>query len=318
MISIVLSCLSIVSIISLTTITLGYYTYRKIVNRRKRTLNKEINYLIENNVIEEGYYESLEKEEFSLKTKDNLTLKGLLIKTEEKSIGTIIFSHGISCTHGIMIKHVDFFLKNKFDVVLFDQRRHGNSDGGFSSYGYYEKEDLSLFVSYVKNITREDKYIGIIGESMGASTAIQMLDINNSVDFIIAESAFSDLEKLLKIYLEEKYRIPYFIFGRLASFFAYIKHGFSFKDIKPIDIVKNTDTPILFIHGTEDQTTPYTMSIEMSEASKNGRLHLIEGLGHKINCNVKNSRTDYERVITEFIDDVINSRGFQVFEKDAI
>lgn len=190
MVNIILSFLMLVTIISSIIIFLGYYTYLKIVKKSKRTLREEINYLIKNNVIKEGYYESLNKEEFIVQTKDKLSLKGILIKTNEASLGTIIFSHGISCTHGMMIKHVDLFLKNKFNVVLFDQRRHGNSEGKFSSYGYYEKEDLSLFVNYVKNEFREDKFIGVIGESMGASTALQMLEINNSVDFIISESAF--------------------------------------------------------------------------------------------------------------------------------
>lgn len=306
MVNIILSFLMLVTIISSIIIFLGYYTYLKIVKKSKRTLREEINYLIKNNVIKEGYYESLNKEEFIVQTKDKLSLKGILIKTNEASRGTIIFSHGISCTHGMMIKHVDLFLKNKFNVVLFDQRRHGNSEGKFSSYGYYEKEDLSLFVNYVKNEFKEDKFIGVIGESMGASTALQMLGINNSVDFIIAESAFSDLEKVLKINLKEKYKVPYFIFGKLASLFSYLKHGFAFKDIKPIEVIKNNDTPILFIHGTEDKTAPYNMSIEMAQVSKNSRLHLIKGAPHKINCDVDHSREDYEKVIIDFINDVVN------------
>lgn len=306
MISIILSFLTLINISIFTVIVLGYYTYTKIVRRRKRTLIEEINYLIQNNVIEEGYYESLKKEKFTMKTKDNLILKGLIIRTNENSNGTIIFSHGISCTHGMMIKNVELFIKNKFNVVLFDQRRHGDSEGKFSSYGYYEKEDLSLFVDYVKNQLKEDKLIGVIGESMGGSIALQMLEINKNVDFIIAESAFSDLEKLLKIQLKEKYKVPYFIFGKLASFFSYIKHGFSFKEIKPIEVIKNTNIPILFIHGTEDKTTPYRMSVEMAKASKNSRLYLIRGAEHKINCDVKHSRANYEKVIVDFINDVIN------------
>ncbi|MHC1682170.1 MAG: alpha/beta hydrolase [Clostridiaceae bacterium] len=298
----------IITIIILSLVfALSYKVYLRIVKKEKRTVTEEISYLIEKGVIEKGYYESLKKEEFNIKTKEDFILKCFLIKTDEKPKGTIICSHGVSCTHGMMIKHVDFFTKNKFNVILFDQRRHGSSEGLFTSYGYYEKEDLSLLLNYVREKFSGNMAIGVIGESMGASTALQMLEINDKVDFLIAECPFSNFESLMKIHLKKSNIFPYLIFGKLASFLSYLKHGFKFKDIKPIKAIKNKKTPILFIHGTEDKTTPYEMSEKMSRSYENSTLYLVRGAGHKINCNVSSSRNEYEKTIADFLAKVIDS-----------
>lgn len=285
----------------------SYIVLIKVVKKSKRTIGEELDYLTDNKIIEKGYYEGLNKILISIKSKDGLRLKGFIVKTQMEHRGTIILSHGVSCNNVTMIKHIEMFNKIGFDAVLIDHRCHGESEGNYITYGYKEKEDLNLWIEYVRDELIEKGFVGVMGESMGASIALETTAINNRIDFIISECAFSTFSDVLKIYFG-KIRIPYSIFGNIASGLSYLKFGFTFDGIKPIEAVKNTNIPILFIHGDMDEIAPFNMSLDMHKANNYlKKLYILEGVGHRINCGAILSRENYEKEIIDFINEVILS-----------
>jgi pimeloyl-ACP methyl ester carboxylesterase len=46
------------------------------------------------------------------------------------------------------------------------------------------------------------------------------------------------------------------------------------------DDLENTDLPLIFVTGSEDQLTPSKLLSTIVENAKDAQLHLIEGLGH--------------------------------------
>ena len=76
---------------------------------------------------------------------------------------------------------------------------------------------------------------------------------------------------------------------------------FDVKDVRPIDHVAASDTPILFIHGTKDAPMPYTESEKLYAAAKNplSRLELFEGVWHIGGHMVKPER--YIQLVREFV-----------------
>src|SRR5262245_19851472 len=67
-------------------------------------------------------------------------LKGWWFHAREPR-GTVVFLHGVADNRGSSVGIANHFLARGFDVVAFDSRAHGESEGGACTYGYYEKQD---------------------------------------------------------------------------------------------------------------------------------------------------------------------------------
>lgn len=94
-------------------------------------------------------------------------------------------------------------------VLTFDFSGCGLSQGDYVSLGYYEKDDLSVIIKYIKekNITTK---IAIWGRSMGSVTALLYAFEDPTISCIILDSPFSSLKKLSNE-LSYKFKIPNFI-----------------------------------------------------------------------------------------------------------
>lgn len=91
------------------------------------------------------------------------------------------------------------YLKNlihKFDVVAFDFRGCGNSDGKYLTLGFLEKNDLKAVIEYVEAKFGPRKWM-IWGRSMGAVTAIlytaKFEQSSDRISGLVLDSPFSDL-----------------------------------------------------------------------------------------------------------------------------
>jgi fermentation-respiration switch protein FrsA (DUF1100 family) len=253
-------------------------------------------------LINKEYYDTLKKENIVITTADNLKLYGIYIKGDEKYNRTIIIVHGITASHSVSIKYAEMFIKKGWNVLIYDHRRHGDSEGDYTSYGYYEKFDLDLWVNWVKEREPEAKLIGLHGESMGAATVLQYASINKYVDFIIADCGYSDLYKLLKIRMREDYHFLLTPLIQLTSLRVLRKAKFKIKKVKPIEDIKYSDIPTLFIHGTEDKYVPTFMGEAMYRAKKNNKkLYLAEKAAHA--CSIDVDKVRYEKEVFDFIEE---------------
>ncbi|MEK6876218.1 MAG: alpha/beta hydrolase, partial [Nanoarchaeota archaeon] len=78
----------------------------------------------------------LKYENVTLKTEDGLNLKGWFIPIN-KSSNTIIVMHGYPTNKADVLPFSMFLLK-KFNVLLFDFRSFGESEGSYTTVGYKE------------------------------------------------------------------------------------------------------------------------------------------------------------------------------------
>lgn len=273
-----------------------FYAYNKIFLRKKRTISQETQKLINKNLIPKDYYFSLNLEHISIKANDNCNLCGYLTKCQNP-IGCIILSHGISCNHATMLQHVDFFKNQNYDVLLIDQRGYGNSDLKVSSYGFKEKEDMSLWIGHLKKIGYEK--IGIMGHSMGASIALLTCTESIKPNFIISESAYSNLKELIKFKLKNTKILSYIIMLNL-NLICKVLHGFNLEEINVLKAISASDIPILFIHGDKDELIPFEMSVAMSKAT-NSDIYIVKNCGHHIYKNVDVSINTYEDKLKRFL-----------------
>lgn len=240
-----------------------------------------------------------DKVEFSFTSRFGYILKGQIFIRDLQKV--VIFSHGVTWTLYGMYKYMIPFLSKDYTCILFDSKGHGESSGGFPTYGYYEKYDLYdcyhsiiefLRERFLGNDISQDTIsykpiVGLFGESMGAAITLQSLNLfrHGEISFCILDSPFSDLEKLCKFQLEKSLKIKIlakivFNFSRLL---VYLLARFDINKIKPIEIDPKVNVPILLFHGEQDNLIPNFMSKEIYEKRKGialTKLYLIKDSDH--------------------------------------
>ncbi len=222
---------------------------------------------------------------------------------EPKPKGTIIYLHGVADNRLAGIGALERFTARGFNVIAYDSRAHGESDGENCTYGYFEKEDLRVVISSVR-----DYPIILMGNSMGAAVALQALELqaaenDSRVLGIMAAESFSDLRTVVRD------RAPEILsddFLRKGFKVAEAKSGFITDEVSPVKAAKGIRASVLLIHGAEDRDTRPEHSQQIFEALNSPKqIILVEGKGH-------NESLDGEKIwiaIEEWVEDLLSVRA---------
>lgn len=289
----------------------GLYIFKSTVTRELHDIEKSYTRYVENNLFNEALYNSASKEDITLKSFDGLNLTSTLIMNENPTNKFIVLVHGVSICYVGSLKYFDIFYKNGFNVLIVNQRRHGKSEGKYSTYGFYEKYDVNMWIEYLKSRFGNDIILGLHGESMGAGTVMETIPLNDSIKFVIEDCGYSNFHELIGFQITHAYKnrlvrkilSPSLIF---ANFFMKTKAKFSMKKIVPIDIVSSTSLPMMFIHGKEDYFVPWYMALDLYKAKTKGykELYLVEGAKHAEALEV--NKILYEKKIMTFIEKALS------------
>lgn len=289
----------------------GLYIFKSTVTRELHDIEKSYTRYVENNLFDEALYNSASKEDITLKSFDGLNLTSTLIMNENPTNKFIVLVHGVSICYVGSLKYFDIFYRNGFNVLIVNQRRHGKSEGKYSTYGFYEKYDVNMWIEYLKSRFGNDIILGLHGESMGAGTVMETIPLNDSIKFVIEDCGYSNFHELIGFQITHAYKNrlvrkilrPSLIF---ANFFMKTKAKFSMKKIVPIDIVSSTSLPMMFIHGKEDYFVPWYMAVDLYKAKTKGykELYLVEGAKHAEALEV--NKILYEKKIMIFIEKALS------------
>jgi len=242
---------------------------------------------------------TLHKEQITIPSPFNYPIHGWLTKgTDEKRF--IIISHGVTMSKINSIKYAKLFLERGWNVLVYDQRRHGQSGGKTTSYGHYEKFDLQAVVNWLKQKYGEDITLGIHGESMGAVTTLLYAGmLEDRADFYIVDCPFSTFEAQLRYRLKVEFKIPAFLVLPIASRFLKLRDGYSIKDVSPISVIKNIKKPILFIHSAKDDYILPEMTQDLFRLKQGPKkLFIAEEGGHAYSFGA--NKEAYEKAIDDF------------------
>ncbi|MFA8451284.1 MAG: alpha/beta hydrolase [Bacteroidales bacterium] len=251
---------------------------RLIVEPRHHIIRLFSHFKKKDNTIEEAIYKG---EKFEIQTFDHLKLQGEIISPKVDCKGNIILLHGIRANRQGMMRQANKLVEMGYRCILLDLRGHGESEGKYCSFGFYEKKDISTLINSLE--TRNYTYnLGILGHSMGAAIAIQCMELDKRIEFGIIESAFSDLKTTtcdyIKSYLGFKIEYLYNYFIRRAEKIAH----FHFEDVIPENSCKNIQQDVLVFHGKTDKkiSIEYGQNNFKNMASKNKKLMEVPGANH--------------------------------------
>ena len=188
------------------------------------------------------------------------------------------------------------------NVLLVDQRAHGDSQGRTISFGVQERWDVPVWIERVRQIFGTDVPIYLEGVSMGAATVLMAsnLPLSGNVRGIIADCPYSAPIDILKRVAGERlpYAAPFFtpLFVTAAWLFGH----FRLFATSAVKAVAETDIPILIIHGTGDHYVPVDMSRRIRDAHPDlVTLVEVEGAPHGLSC-LKDGET-YRAAVDAFM-----------------
>lgn len=245
-------------------------------------------------------YKKLDKTEFTIRSDFGYLLHCELIKADNQDVSKIaVLCHGFCCARYSSMKYMELFLKLGFSVLMYDHRNHGLSGKAFTSMGFYEKFDLKKVIDWCYQTYGEDIKVITHGESMGAATVLLHLGIDDRVKCTIADCAYSDLTALLRHQLKQYYHLPCFLIP-LVSELTYLRAGFRYKDVSPVEAISRVETPVLFIHGKIDNMVPPYMSRLMYDCKKkNKAIYLVAKARHA--CSYCKNKDGYQKRVEQFL-----------------
>ena len=213
----------------------------------------------------------------------------------------------VVCCHGYLVNREAeleyglIFYRLGYNIVLYDERRHGDNEKTLSTMGYLETLDLNQIIDQLKAKFGSDISIGLHGVSMGANVAMQINRYRDDIKFIIEDCGYISFVNILKGQIDHGH-LPGVIFCPLASFTCKLLYGFSFKKTSIDDIIEKIKTPVLIIHGDIDEAVPVKDAYTLNERLKSKHKMVIY---HSLHANsLTDYKEDYIKEIKAFLEEV--------------
>ena len=208
---------------------------------------------------------------------------------------TLIMVHGWGGNAQMMLPLVQPFHQAGMNVLLYDARNHGKSDGDtFSSLPRFA-EDLGSVIEWAKQ-HRPTQKIVVLGHSIGAAAAMLAASHRTDIDLVIGISGFAHPNLVMHRHLDRPW-LPRFFRSLIINYIQWVI-GVRFDEIAPINRIRHIRCPVLLAHGTEDRVVPISdMHLIEKNALPENNIHVvaIEGAHH-------NSVNQFQRHANYLID----------------
>ena len=200
--------------------------------------------------------------------------------------GTVVHFHGNAQNMSTHWRFVAWLPKQDYNVLVFDYRGYGQSEGKPEPKGVFEDSNAAL--NYVRSRQDVDPdRLFVFGQSLGGTNAIAVVGSGNraGVKAAAIESTFYSYSSIAN----DKFKGA----GLLVSDdYAASKYVAA---VSPI--------PLLFIHGTADQVIPVEHSKRLlADARGPKRLIEVQGAGHLEPMTTLRFGNAYRKALTAFFE----------------
>ena len=154
-----------------------------------------------------------------------------------------------------------------FHCVVPSLRGWGNDETHYCTMAYHDKDVALAWLDYIISVDPEAEVV-IHGYSMGAGTTLlctgEKLPAN--VKAAVSDCGFTNAYVQFSHVIKSYSGLPAFPLLDAANLVSILRGNFDFKKCSPIDAVKRSVTPTIFLHGTADDFVPFSMMDELYEA----------------------------------------------------
>jgi pimeloyl-ACP methyl ester carboxylesterase len=174
-------------------------------------------------------------------------LRGWLIPaTATPHRGLLVYLHGVADNRQSGLGLATRYAARGWDVLAYDSRAHGRSDGKACTYGYHERRDVGRVLDAVGA-----RDAVLLGCSMGAAVALQAAAVEPRVRAVVAVSPFATLDRVLR---ERARSLRLVSETDVVAAIALAERQGAFRagDVSPVAAAARLHIPVLVIHGEAD------------------------------------------------------------------
>jgi len=249
----------------------------------------------------------LEYVDVSFPSRDGLMLCGWWLEVgDDNPIIVVVHGSGDNRAHPAerMLGIAKDLASYGYNVLMFDMRGHGESEGKHISAGYYERNDVLGAIDYIRQSGIESK-IGILGFSMGAATSLMAAAESEEINAVVADCAYADIVSIIESEFANRSNLPKFFMPIILSMTRNI-YDIDFTAIKPEEAVKEISVPVFIIHGGQDEMIPVQHAYRLKEASQNldSKLWIVPEAQHANSYLVRPA--EYKEQVISFFDEVLD------------
>lgn len=200
----------------------------------------------------------LSYEDLYIKTSDGIKINAWLVKAGNAP--TIIFAHGNAGTMSERVMKVKFFHDLGLNVLIFDYRGYGKSQGHPTEEGVYQ--DAQAVYDYLQTRTDIDRSrIIAYGASLGGVVAIDLASKRKLAGLVVESSITSAHDMARRLY------------PSLPSWMMSVKFD-------SLSKVGKITVPKLFLYSRQDEVVPFSMGHKLYEVAANPKSFIEISGGH--------------------------------------
>ncbi|MEN2767792.1 alpha/beta hydrolase [Ornithinibacillus xuwenensis] len=243
-------------------------------------------------------------ERIEMTSRDGLTLQGYFLEAEEPTNKLVVAAHGYLGRGSDMGLFGQYYYEELgYNFFTADARGHGRSEGDYIGFGWPDRLDYVDWIDLLIERLGPDTEIILHGLSMGAATVLMTSgeELPSNVKVLIADSPYTSVQELFSYQVTRMFNLPPFPVINTTSLVTKVKAGYSFTEASALKQVKNTNIPVLYIHGNKDTFVPTSMSQELYENTQNAELVIFDGANHGESFVIDEER--YIEVLNEFLEE---------------
>lgn len=192
-----------------------------------------------------------------------------------------------------------------FNVLLPQQRSHGQSQGRVITFGVKESRDMLGWIKMHNSVFGANPII-LSGLSMGASTMMYLADkeLPANVKGIIVDCGFTSPAAIISAVFKRVTHLPAAPVIWVTDICARLFGRFSLYDCDSRKTLAHNKLPIIMVHGKEDNFVPCYMTQQGYDCcTGEKKLLLAEGAGHGLSFLY--ATQEYIQMVKQFIKDHI-------------
>jgi uncharacterized protein len=195
-------------------------------------------------------------EDAEFRSGDGLTLHGWYIPRPDSN-RTVILCSGANGSMDADLAVAPWLYASGLNVLLFDWRGHGRSEGRLVTLGFNERYDLLAAVEFAKS--KGAQRIGVLGFSMGGTVALSTAGACLDIDAVAVDSAFVHTTSAVAGAMQERHvpETASVLLARLFLLTASLRFGFNLFAVEPLrSIGLIAPRPVLLMYGERDLCVP--------------------------------------------------------------
>jgi pimeloyl-ACP methyl ester carboxylesterase len=244
---------------------------------------------------------------------DGTPIAGWYIPAESRGPGgpTLVLVHGGKSNKSGMLEYAPAF-HHAYNLVLLDLRNSGRSGGHESTGGLREQDDLRAMIDWLAD-AKQPRWIGVMGNSNGAATALAEARDDPRVRALILDSMHATVETQLENVIETERHLPSWPAAWSVVAGVAARLGTPLSSVDPVRTIAQVGgRPVLLTHGLDDVVDRPADSLDRNVAAARAanvdlRVEVCAGAGHGMVVRVCGEQ--WTAWVREFLASHVDSGG---------